>query len=189
MSEAAIPLPLLPQATRGVTLWELLCAIALAGMLAGLGMPALQAVLLNARQAADMNAFFTAIQLARSEAFKRARPVVLCKTADTRRCGGDEIGYEAGWMLFVNEDDVRPPHRSDDEPLLTLWAPRTGTVRANRRLFEFRPFHRRSTNGTVTFCDRRGAAAARAVIVSYTGRPRVSARGPGNRALACAEAT
>jgi hypothetical protein len=40
-------------------------------------------------------------------------------------------------------------------------------------------------NGTVTFCDTRGPAAARAVIISYTGRPRVSDRGPGRRPLVC----
>ena len=60
-----------------------------------------------------------------------------------------------------------------------------GTITANRASFQFRPFFWRSTNGTVTFCDERGVAAARAVIVSYTGRPRVSDRGPG-RALTCA---
>jgi type IV fimbrial biogenesis protein FimT len=188
MSVAAIsPLPRRP--LSGATLWELLCGLAVAGVLTGIGVPALHNVLLNARQAADMNAFFTSVQLARSEAFKRARPVVLCKTADARVCGGDEIGYEAGWMVFVNEDDVLPPERSENEPLLTLWVPRSLTIRANRTLFEFRPFRRRSTNGTITFCDQRGSGAARAVIVSYTGRPRVSARGPGNRALVCAEAT
>lgn len=188
MLEAAIlSVPRLRES--GATLWELLCGLAVAGTLTGLGVPAFQHVLLNARQAGDMNAFYTSVQLARSEAFKRARPVVLCKTADARTCGGDEITYQAGWMVFVNEDDVQPPRRSDDEPLLTVWAPRSPSIRANRELFEFRPFQRRSTNGTVTFCDRRGSQAARAVIVSYTGRPRVSARGPGNRALVCAEAT
>src|SRR5690606_20259786 len=107
-----------------------------------------------------------------------------CKTADFQRCGGDEIGYDRGWMLFVNEDDLRPPHRAPSEPLLLAHTPAPGTaISANRQLFEFRPFRTRSTNGTVTFCDRRGES--RAVIVSYTGRPRVSASGPG-RELACA---
>lgn len=188
MRAAAISLDA-PQAARGVTLWELLFALTVAAVLAGVGIPALGGLLLNARQAADMNAFFTAVQLARSESGKRARPVVVCKTLDTLNCGDSEIGYEAGWMVFVNEDGARPPQRSGSEPLLQHWVPRTASIRANRRLFEFRPFYRRSTNGTVTFCDRRGDGAARAVIVSYTGRPRVSRRGPGGRALSCASAT
>ena len=60
-----------------------------------------------------------------------------------------------------------------------------GSITANRRLFEFRPFGRRSTNGTVTFCDRRGAEQARAVVVSFTGRPRVTRNGSGMAALIC----
>jgi type IV fimbrial biogenesis protein FimT len=48
----------------------------------------------------------------------------------------------------------------------------SGKITANRRSFAFRPFEIRSTNGTLIFCDRRGPEFARAVIISYTGRPR-----------------
>src|SRR5690606_35721876 len=107
-------------------------------------------------------------------------------TVDFERCGGSELRYDHGFMVFVNEDDARPPSRSANEPLLRAFtaAPKL-RISANREIFEFRPFRQRSTNGTVTFCDRRGAAEARAVIVSYTGRPRVSEAGPG-RDLSCA---
>jgi len=171
----------------GFTLWELLCTLAVAAVVLGLGVPGFERFALDARLTADVNGFVTAIQLARSEAAKRGHNVVLCKTADLRSCGDAEIGYEAGWMVFVNEDGLAPPARSDAEPLLLAYSPVTvGTIRSNRSLYHFRPFLVRSTNGTITFCDRRGAAAARAVIVSYTGRPRTSSRGPGNRALVCA---
>jgi type IV fimbrial biogenesis protein FimT len=55
----------------------------------------------------------------------------------------------------------------------------------NRIRFSYRPFGRRSTNGTVTYCDDRGADAARAVIVSYTGRPRTASLAPGGKPLRC----
>jgi len=171
----------------GYTLWELLCTFAVAGVVLGVGVPSFESFVLDSRRTADVNGFVVAIQLARSEAIKRGRPVVLCKTADLLRCGGDEIRYDSGWMVFVNEDDLRPPHRDEAEPLLFAHAPRIeGRITSNRALFEFRPYRKRSTNGTVTFCDRRGEPAARTVIVSYTGRPRVSDRGPG-RVLSCAE--
>jgi len=174
-----------PQA--GFTLWELLCTMVVATVLLGLGVPSFERFALDARLTADVNGFVTAIQLARSEAAKRGHNVVLCKTTDRRSCADAEAGYEAGWMVFVNEDDVLPPARSDSEPLLFAYSPTVdGTIRSNRRLYHFRPFLVRSTNGTITFCDRRGERAAKAVIVSYTGRPRTSSRGPGNRALICA---
>jgi type IV fimbrial biogenesis protein FimT len=174
--------------SRGFTLWELICAVSVAGIALTIGVPSLRNLVLDSRRTANINAFVLAVQLARNESFKRHLPVVVCKTADGLGCGGEELRYDTGWMVFVNVDDVRPPSRSPSEPLLFRHAPSEGArITSNRALFEFRVYPRRSTNGTVTFCDARGAAAARAVIVSYTGRPRTSGRGPGNRPLVCAE--
>ena len=171
---------------RGVTLLELLMVLVVAGALAAAAVPGLGALILNARRTADVNGFVTAVQLARSEAFKRGRTVVLCKTADGTRCGGSDVDFDQGWMVFVNDGSENPPRRDADEPHLYAYRPEmAGSITANRRLFEFRPFGRRSTNGTVTFCDRRGAGQARAVIVSFTGRPRVTRNGPGLRPLTC----
>ena len=168
---------------RGFTLWELLCALGVAGLLVGLGAPALSDFLLDGRRTADVNALVLAVQLARSEAAKRGRPVIVCPTADRVRCGG---AFTAGFMVYVNLDDQYPPERTGAEPLLYAHAPEiTGTITSNRPYYEFR-VRRRSTNGTVVFCDRRGAAAARAVIVSYTARPRVADRDADGLPLRCA---
>ena len=170
----------------GVTLLELLMVLMVAAALASAAVPGLSAFVLNAQRTADVNGFVAAVQLARSEAIKRGRPVVLCKTVDGSACGDSDIDFDRGWMVFVNDDSDRPPRRGGDEPQLYAYRPATtGTIRANRQLFEFRPFGRRSTNGTVTFCDRRGPNHARAVIVSFTGRPRVSPAGPGMTPLIC----
>lgn len=170
----------------GLSLWELLCTLGVTGVVLGLAVPSFRYALLDARLTADINGFISAVQLARSEAAKRGEAIVLCKTADGLSCGDDALRYDAGWMVFANTDGVRPPERSAGEPLLLRYQPRSqGSISANRRLFEFRAFGWRSTNGTVTFCDADGRA--RAVIVSYTGRPRVADIGPGARALICAD--
>jgi type IV fimbrial biogenesis protein FimT len=174
---------------RGFTLWELLCTLSIAAIVLAGGVPALHTFLLDARLTADVNAWVLAVQLARSEAAKRGRPVMVCKTDDTRRCGDASLPQDAGWMVYVNLDDEYPPQRSATEPLLYAHhAELTGTVTSNRPYYEFRP-GRRSTNGTVVFCDRRGTAAARAVIVSYTGRPRVARVDADGRPLKCAGLT
>ena len=174
---------------RGFTLWELLCTVGIAGVALTAGVPAFRAFLLDARLTADVNGWILAIQLARSEAAKRGRPVVVCKTDDTRRCGGGDLSVDAGWMVYVNLDDDYPPQRGPAEPLLYVHEPElTGTVTSNRPYYEFR-VSRRSTNGTIVLCDERGAAAARAVIVSYTGRPRVDRVDANGRPLRCAGVT
>jgi len=169
----------------GLSLWELIWTLAVVGIVLGLAAPSLRMFLLDARLSADINGFIAAVQLARSEAAKRGEAVVLCKTDDGARCADDELRYDAGWMVFANTDGLRPPARDPAEPLLLRYQPQLrGSISSNRRLFEFRAFGWRSTNGTVTFCDALGRA--RAVIVSYTGRPRVADVGPGGRALECA---
>lgn len=170
---------------KGYTLLELAVGLTVAALLLALAVPGFQRFLLDARLSAEVNAFVGGVQRARSEAVKRARPVVLCSTPNFEQCaeGGD---FAAGWMVFVPEPGVRPPRPAPGQPPVLAHSPAfVGAMTSNRALFEFRPFRTRSTNGTVTFCDRRGAEAARAVIVSYTGRPRVSVSGPG-RNLTCA---
>jgi type IV fimbrial biogenesis protein FimT len=173
--------------TAGFTLWELLCTLSIAAILLGLGVPSFRAFMLDARRTADVNGFVLAVQVARSEASKRGATVVLCQTFDGLRCGNDELGYGSGWLVFADSDSTRPPQRSDAEPLIYGYRPTlAGTIVGNREYFDFRPIQKRSTNGTLVFCDERGAAAARAVIVSYTGRPRVDTVDPSGQPLVCA---
>jgi type IV fimbrial biogenesis protein FimT len=180
------PSLLLRRPAAGFSLWELLCALGVASVVLAVGLPAFQDLVLDSRRAADVNAMVAAVQFARSEAEKRGRPVVLCKSRDLRSCAGPDAGFDAGWMVLLHEAGSGRPAVATGASALHAYRPRsTGAIHANREWFEFRPFHRRSTNGTVTFCDRRGRVAARAVIISYTGRPRVSPEGPGGRALEC----
>jgi len=173
---------------QGYSLLELLVSLVLIAVLLSLGVPGLRDFALDARRTADVNAFVTSIQLARSESAKRARPVVLCQTADTTTCGKLALPYETGWMVFVDEDDDSPPQRDADEALLLHYLPVIqGSIRSNRAQYVFRPYYRRSTNGTVIFCDNRGPTAARAVIVSYTGRPRVASTSAAGQSLICAK--
>jgi type IV fimbrial biogenesis protein FimT len=174
---------------RGFTLWELVCTLGVAGIVFTATAPGFTGWLRDARLTADVNAIVLAVQLARSEAAKRGQPVIVCRSADRRTCVGDELAVNAGVMVFVNVDDRLPPVRAETEPLLYAHALEArGTTRANRPYFEFR-VGRRSTNGTIVLCDERGAASAKAVIVSYTGRPRVANRDADGKALRCAALT
>jgi type IV fimbrial biogenesis protein FimT len=170
---------------RGFSLFELLFVIAAAAVLAGLAFPAFSGLAQDARRTAALNAFVASVQLARSEAVKRADEVVLCKSGGTGLCRSDGE-WEAGWLVFANLDRDSPPKVDANEPLIRQsGALQAASLSANRDAFTFRPFARASTNGTVVYCDARGPQSARAVIVSPSGRPRIATTDSGGGALVC----
>ena len=171
---------------RGFTLWELLCTVGVSAVLLGLGVPSFHRFVLDSRRTADVNSFVLAVQVARTEAAKRGDDVVLCPSLDGRRCTSDQQAYGAGWLVFADTTSKRPPQPPADQPLIYAYRPAlTGSIVGNRPYFDFQPVMRRSTNGTLVFCDERGPAGARAVIVSYTGRPRVDTVAADGSRLVC----
>ena len=78
---------------------------------------------------------------------------------------------------------------ADDEALRRVVALPGGggrqSVRANRGFVEFAPLSPAASTATLTVCDDRGARAARALIVSRTGRVRLSDQGAAGEPLDC----
>jgi type IV fimbrial biogenesis protein FimT len=171
---------------RGVTLPELVFTIAIALGLLGWGIPAFRDLRLDAARAREVNQFVQAVYLARSEAIKRNGVVSLCPSLDGELCAPAGTAWQRGWIVFVNSDRDSPAVRDEGEDLLRVYAPwERGAVSANRATLSFRSFGQVGVTATFTFCDDRGPRAARAVIISQTGRPRVSDRSASNAALAC----
>lgn len=169
----------------GFTLADLVIAVGLVAILSTTAVPTFRQVLLDARMTAQVNGLVHAVHLAKQTAHVRLAEVVLCPSPDGRQCV-DDGQWQNGWLLFVNENRDDPPQVTAGEATLAAGGVfDRGHVRANRHYFYFRAATTRSTNGTFTFCDDRGADHARALIVSYTGRPRTSRRAPGGKSLIC----
>jgi type IV fimbrial biogenesis protein FimT len=171
---------------RGFTLPEMVFTLAMAVGLVGWGVPAFRDAQRNASRTRELNQLVQAVHLARSEAIKRNGVVSLCPSLDGDRCAPAGTAWSRGWIVFVNSDRDSPADRDDAEVLLRVYSPWAhGAVNANRTTLSFRPFGQMGVTATFTFCDDRGARAARAVIISQTGRPRVSDRSASNTPLAC----
>jgi len=169
----------------GLTLADLVITAGLLAILSTTAIPTFRQLLLDARMTAHVNGLVHAVHLAKQTAHARLAEVVLCPSADGRQCV-DDGQWQNGWLLFVNENRDDPPRVTVGEATLAAGSIfDRGQIRANRRYFFFRAATTRSTNGTFTFCDDRGADHARALIVSYTGRPRTSRRTPGGKSLIC----
>jgi type IV fimbrial biogenesis protein FimT len=159
---------------RGFGLVELLATLAIAAIVLALASPAFGRVRANAITLAAANALVGALHLARSQALLRGRPAVLCLSADGHRClESPGVGRTRGWIVFVNERPERRPQRDALEPLVARYdLPADLAVHASRVAVTYWPVSRAGTTATVTLCAPRGLAAARAVIVSQSGRPR-----------------
>ncbi len=180
-----------PSAASGVTLLELLVTLAVGALLAAVAVPAMRHTAAAADRHAPLSAFVTAVHYARSTAITRAVEAVVCKSRDGLDCErGAGSSWHAGTLVFANEDGDEPPRVDVGEAVLLVAGPLHGVqVDGNREAFVFRPFARRSTNGTLVVCDRRGAAHARALVISYTGRPRIADHHPDGRPLTCPDPT
>lgn len=173
--------------TTGYSLFELLMTVGLAALVFALGIPSFGRLAADQRLRVEADALFHAVHRARQESIVRRRVVTVCPSADGERCdpGGD---WSAGWIVFANVGHRDLVERADDEALIARHRV-DGSVRlaANRSGFSFRSTHSRATNGTVIVCDRAGRAAARAVVISYTGRPRVSRDDTRGRPYVCGD--
>lgn len=85
-----------PASKRGFTLIELLVTMAVAAILLTIAVPNFQMFVMNNRMASQANDLITALNLARSEAVKRAANVTVCASSDGASCTGD---WAAGWIV------------------------------------------------------------------------------------------
>ncbi|MGH8222090.1 MAG: GspH/FimT family protein [Woeseiaceae bacterium] len=171
---------------NGYSLYELLMTLALAALILTLGLPPFGSILAGSRLRAETNALFENIYLARKESVVRRRAVTLCPSRDGRSCE-PETDWSGGWIRFVNTDRDDPPVRDPGEAVLHHHRVDPAVrITANRRGFTLRSTDLRATNGTLIVCDRADRAAPRALVVSYTGRPRVAYTDTRGQPYACA---
>ncbi len=171
--------------SRGYSLFELIMSLALVSIVLTLGIPSFGKIVANHRLRTDVDALFHAIHLARKESVTRRRVMTICPSTDGVWC--DPLAdWSRGWMTFVNIDRDWPADRDADEPVLRWTRPhRENRIEANRRSFSLRSTELRATNGTLVFCDRAGRAEPRALVISYTGRPRVAYTDRNGNKYAC----
>jgi len=173
---------------RGVTLIEIVVSVAVVATVSLVTISALRPVLAENRIVVRVNMLSGLLQMARSEAIRRNADVVICHSRDGQYCSrqGD---WSENWLVFV--DTNRNRWRDANEHIVAFQqAPGNGT-RAGYRAFgsrhylTYRPDGRTRTNGTFTVCHPKFPTLSRAVIVTKSGRPRISQAGPDGRSLSC----
>ena len=173
--------------SRGFTLYEILITLLLMTLLASLGLPELGKLVARNRISTEVNALFHAIHLARKESIMRRQVVSICPSNDGASCAPGR-DWSGGWIMFNNRDRDEPPRIDPDEPVLQVHGiGKDVRITANRRGFTLRATQKRATNGTFVVCDAASRVPPKALVVSYTGRPRVAFRTPRGEPYECAD--
>lgn len=160
---------------RGITLIELLIALAIAAVLLGLSLPSFAALKARNDVAASHNLMMTGFAAAREAAIVHRAPAVLCPGSSETGCRKDGI-WDGGWMIWLDRNDNGSFDSSD-----TLLRSETGfdgelAIRSSkhRSRVTFQPNGMaEGSNLTVKLCDSEGTAL-RGLVTSNTGRTRSS---------------
>lgn len=171
----------------GYSLYELMMTLVLVGIVLTLGLPSFGGLVADKRLRAEVDALFHAVHLARKESIVRRRVVSICPSDDGQNCVASN-DWSNGWIMFVNKGLRNTLQRDAGEELLRQHkVGGRSQITANRQGFSLRSTHLRATNGTIVFCDRAARTPSRALVISYTGRPRVTRKNSRGKAYTCAK--
>ena len=172
---------------RGYSLYELLITLTLVAILTGVAVPSFGKIAANGRIRTELNALFHAVHVARKESIMRRSVVSICPSIDGKNCSAD-FDWSHGWILFNNTDRDEPPRVDKGEAVMQVYKSTSDTrIKANRRGFTLRATQKRATNGTIIVCDSNKRVAPRALVISYTGRPRVALKDRKGKKYTCVD--
>jgi len=167
---------------NGITLIELILALAIVLILIGTGIPTLNEQVEKNRIISEVNKLYSTLQYGRISAIETQEKVTICPTNDGKECSKD---WSAGYIVFVdknndrniNGDESLLKHYSIENELITLRLAAFG-IRSSMQWLETGITNHQ--NGYFEFCYRERPKLARALIISKAGRIRHSKDTNGN---------
>ncbi|VAX06879.1 Type IV fimbrial biogenesis protein FimT [hydrothermal vent metagenome] len=172
----------------GFTLIELLTTLSILLILLTVGLPSLQPVMANSKMTAAVNTMATHLNLARSEAVYRGIRTILCPSSDGTTCL-NSTEWHQGFILFADNNANRI--HEEEEKLLRIYTAvnqqqiHISTTNGRKWVRYQSTGAAPGSNLTMTFCDTRDHADPKALIISSTGRIRLSATKPSGAPLDC----
>lgn len=106
----------------GFTILELMVAVAIFGILLGVGVPSFTTMIRNNRLVDQTNALVSSLNAARSAAYTRGSPVTICAAnAGQTNCAGALDSWDNGWIIFTDRDTAGLVDGTDQ--VIETWPP------------------------------------------------------------------
>jgi type IV fimbrial biogenesis protein FimT len=161
---------------KGFTLTDLLLGLAIIATTTGLAIPSFKNFIHNQQIISSTNQMVGQIQMTRTMALESGFPMTLCATINGIKCIRD---WKKSHMVFHDANNNLT--RDIDERLIYLFDPfaeeTTLTWRAfqNKRQLVYSPSGSTAAqNGTFRICSKIEPKFNKAIIINYSGRPRLS---------------
>jgi len=170
---------------QGFTLVELMITLAIAAIILTFAIPGFVNLIKDNRQSTQINGLLNALSIARSESIKLNRPVTVCQSSDGAGC--TNAGWDSGWIVF-SDLNTRGSVDGNDQVLQVFGSLSGQTTVVSANFANFITYDSDGTsnnNGEFIMCDDRGAASAKALCVTATGRAYVSKTGCNGGGIAC----
>jgi type IV fimbrial biogenesis protein FimT len=148
---------------KGLTLLELLVAVAILGVTLGLGAPAFRQMTLAARANGVFHELTASLAMARTHSLLRNTSVVVCPSQDGLTCRQDGV-WDQGWITLTARDGRLVRASPGGRGLV---------IRSNRRRLRFQPggFSEGSNLTMYVYADADGPLIG-SIAVSQAGRIR-----------------
>jgi type IV fimbrial biogenesis protein FimT len=160
----------------GMTLIEMMIALAVIGILTGYAVPGYQQFKHNKMMTTEINRLVSSLHFARNQSIILGRHVLLCPSQSLVSCDASSQWHQ-GWLVF--RDDNQNRKLDSTEIILTTEQAMQGSLQAVASVYRQKIRYDRlgaspGTNLSIRFCDFRGAEYSKAIIVNNVGRPRVA---------------
>lgn len=169
-----------PLQFRGYTLMELVVATALLAVLIQLAIPSMSRLLSDWQRDHATRAITDHLALARSEAIRWSRRVVMCSSVDGLNCSpSSNREWKSGWLVFQDIDGNGQFSPTDKLIAVSQGANGIRSIRGNALLqrFVFMPTGMMASGmGTLEIVPNMGASQR--IIVNRIGRIRLSTDPP-----------
>ncbi len=174
---------------HGFTLIELLIVVAIAAILLSLAAPTFREMLVKRSVQAAAETLASDMRYARSEALKRAAPVVMCRSNDGTKCSNPPGGWSDGWIVYIDAGVASLPVNTVvpaqdlvrvQQPLPNIASIQTVVLANTLQNFRFEPtgWAKGANNSLViTPTGSLPVGSTRLLCISSNGRPALRAAG------------
>jgi len=172
---------------RGFTLVELVITLAIASILTGTAVASFSSLVAASTLTSSVNTFIAHVQLARSESITYGGTVVMCPSNNQSHCTGG-LQWHAGFILF--RDLNQNSRREANEDLVRVFQAQNNSIEIlstpGRKKLKFRATGMSpGSNATIRICHSKSSGDSKAVIISNSGRPRVSEKTKSGASYSC----